>query len=98
MGILRNEAADVVWLAQHPLNVLAKQAAGSVPLGDREKWMSGGGIRQWTRRRRKGYLEGKREKEEEFIKRAIGWKRLLQVEGAEGYREMVGKEDRTDRR
>ena len=33
MGILRNEAADV----------LAKNAAEGVPIDDHDKWMSGGG-------------------------------------------------------
>ena len=88
MGILGNEAADV----------LAKQAAERVPLDDHEKWMSGGGIRQWTKWRKEEYLEGEREREEGFIKRAMGWKRVAvtnycRLRG----RKMAGKEDRTDR-
>ena len=39
MGILGNEAADV----------LVKQAAEGVPPDDHEKWMSRGGIKQWTK-------------------------------------------------
>ena len=38
MDILGNETADV----------LAKNAAEGVPLDYHEKWMSGGGIRQWA--------------------------------------------------
>ena len=48
MSIFGNEAVDV----------LAKRAAEEVPLGDREKWMSGGGVRQWTKQKKKEYLEG----------------------------------------
>ena len=47
MGILRNEAADV----------LAKKAPEGVPPDDNEKGMSGGGIRQWARQRKWRYLE-----------------------------------------
>ena len=43
MGILGNEAA----------NVLAKKATEGVPLDDHEKWMSGGGIRQWVKWRKR---------------------------------------------
>ena len=50
MGILGNEAADV----------MVKKAAEVVPLGDNEKWMFGGGIRQWTRQRNMKYVEGGR--------------------------------------
>ena len=39
MGILRNEAADV----------LAKNTAEGVPPDDHDNWMSGGGIRQWVK-------------------------------------------------
>ena len=63
MGILGNEVADV----------LAKQAAEGVSPDDHEKWMSGGGIRQWTERRKKEYLEKERDKA--VIKRAMGWRR-----------------------
>src|SRR5258706_5932664 len=49
IGILGNEAADV----------LAKRAAEAVRhLEDHEKWMSGGGVRQWAKRRQKECLEG----------------------------------------
>ena len=52
MGILRNEAA----------NVIVKSAAEKVrSLENNEKWMSGGGIRQWTRQWKREYLEGDRE-------------------------------------
>ena len=48
MGILGNEAADVC----------AKQTAEGVSLDDHEKWMSGeGGIRQWTKWRKKEAVE-----------------------------------------
>ena len=47
MGILGNEATDV----------LAKQAAEGVPPDDHDKWMSGGGIRQWAKRRNKRNVE-----------------------------------------
>ena len=44
LGILGNEAADVV----------AKQAAEGVKsLEDHEMWMSGGGIGQWARQRKR---------------------------------------------
>ena len=46
MGILESEAADV----------FAKQAAEGVPLVDHETWMSGGGIRQWTKNRKREYM------------------------------------------
>ena len=63
MGILGNEAADVV----------AKNAAEKVrPLDDQEKWGSGGGIRQWTKQRKREYLE---EGEDAVIGRAMGWRR-----------------------
>ena len=42
MGILGNEAADV----------LAKRASERVPVDDHEKWITGGGIRQWAKRRK----------------------------------------------
>ena len=35
----------------------ASQASGGVPLDDHEKWMSGRGIRQWARQRKRKYLE-----------------------------------------
>ena len=38
VGILGTEA-----------DVLAKRAVGAVPPDGNEKWMSGGGIRQWTK-------------------------------------------------
>ena len=44
MGILGNEADDVV----------AKDVA--VSRGDHEKWISGGGIRPWARRRKMEYV------------------------------------------
>ena len=48
LGILRNEAADVI----------VKSAAEKVrSLENNEKWMSEGGIRQWTRQRKREYLE-----------------------------------------
>ena len=47
MGILCNEAADV----------LAKQAAEGVPMDNHEKWMFRGGITQWTKQRKREYLE-----------------------------------------
>ena len=65
MGILENEAADV----------LAKDTVEGVPLDDHEKWMSGGGgegIRQWAKERKRENLE---EGEEGVIKRAMGWRR-----------------------
>ena len=43
IGILRNEVADV----------MAKEAAEGVSPDQHEQWMSGGGIRQWARRRRR---------------------------------------------
>ena len=58
MDILGNEAADV----------LAENAAEGVPLDDHEKWMSGGGIRQWAKQQKRSYLEG----EEAVIGRAMG--------------------------
>ena len=61
MGIFGNEAADM----------LAKNAAKGVPLDDQEKWMSGGGIRQWAKQRKRSYLE----REEAVIGRAMGWRR-----------------------
>ena len=60
MGNLGNKATDV----------LAKRAAESVPLDDHEKWMSGGGIRQWARRRKTEYVE-----EGADIRRVMGWSR-----------------------
>ena len=60
MGILGNEAADV----------LAKKAAEGLLLDDHDKWMSGGGIRQWEKRRKREYVD-----EGEGIKRAMGWRR-----------------------
>ena len=61
MGILGNEAADV----------LAKNAAEGLPLDDHEKWMSGGGIRQWAKQRKRRYPE---EGEEAVIGRAMKWR------------------------
>ena len=58
MGILRNEAADM----------LAKNAAEGVPLDDQNKWMTGGGIRQWAKWRKKDKVE-----EVGGITRAMGW-------------------------
>ena len=63
MGILGNEAADMC----------AKQAAEGVPLDDHEKWMSGGGIRQWAKQRKRRYLEGEGN-EDAVIGRAMGWR------------------------
>ena len=65
MGIFGNEAADV----------LAKKVAEGVPRDEHEKWMSGGGIRQWARRRKIEYLEGEGEGGEAVIRRAMGWRR-----------------------
>ena len=48
----------------------AKQAAEGVPLDDHEKWMSGGGIRQWTKSRKRENVE-----EGGGIKRVMGWRR-----------------------
>ena len=62
MGILGNGAADV----------LAKDAAAGMPPDDHEKRMSGGGIRQWEKQRKRGYLE---EGEEAVIGRAMRWRR-----------------------
>ena len=62
IGILGNEAADVC----------AKQAAEGVPLDDHEKWMSGGGMRQWEKWRKKESVQGG---EEAVIGRAMGWRR-----------------------
>ena len=64
MGILGNEAADVV----------AKKAAEGVrSLEDNEKWMSGGGIQHWARQRKKEYLDG--DGEGAVISRVMKWKR-----------------------
>ena len=61
IGVLGNEAA----------NVVAKQAAGSVKdLEEHEKWMSGGCIGQWTKQRKREYLE---ESENAVNGRAMGW-------------------------
>ena len=60
MGILGNEAADVC----------AKQAAEGVPPDDHDKWMSGGGIRQWVKRRKRENVE-----RDGGIRRLMGWKR-----------------------
>ena len=63
MEILGNEAADII----------AKKAAEGVrSLENHEKWMSGGGIRQWARQRKKDYLEG--DGEVVVISRAMRWK------------------------
>ena len=51
--------------------VCAKQAAEGVPMDDHEKWMSGGGIRQWTKREKKEAVEG----EGGTIGRVMRWKR-----------------------
>ena len=62
MGILGNEAADVV----------AKNAAEKVrSMENHEKWLSGGGIRQWAKGRKRESLE---EGQEGVIKRAVGWR------------------------
>ena len=53
-------------------DVCATQGAEGVPLDDHEKWMSGGGIRQWAKRRKKESMEGG---EEAVIGRAMGWRR-----------------------
>ena len=62
MGILENETADV----------LAKQAAEGVSPDDHEKWMSGGGIRQWAKQRKREIVE-----EEAGMRRVMGWKRKV---------------------
>ena len=85
MGILGNEAADVC----------AKQAAEGVPLNDHEKWMSRGGYQAMGEARKReavvggggGYREGDGMEEK-------GSNKLLQVEGREGYWEMVGEQGR----
>ena len=51
----------------------AKQAAEGVKsLEDHDKWMSGRGIRQWARQRKRKYLE---EGGEAVIGRVMGWRR-----------------------
>ena len=50
----------------------AKQAAEGVPPNDHEKWMSGGGIRQWAKQRK---IEGDGGDEAAVIGRAMKWKR-----------------------
>ena len=57
IGILGNEAADVC----------AKKAAEGVPLDDHAKWMSGGGIREWAKGRKRENVE-----EGGGIKRVMG--------------------------
>ena len=80
MGIPGNEAA----------NVLAKKAAEGVPPNGSEKWMPGGGIRQWAKRRKwenaadEGYQEGDGMEEK-------GSDKLLLTAGKKGYREVVGE-------
>ena len=64
MNILGNEAADV----------LAKHATEGVPSDDHEKWMSGAGIRQWAKQRKRRYLEGDGG-EDAVIGRAMRWRR-----------------------
>ena len=51
--------------------MLAKEAAEGVPLDDHDRWVSGGGIRQWAKQRKRSYLEG----EEAVVGRAMGWRR-----------------------
>ena len=63
IGILGNEAADV----------LAKQAAESVPLDDDGKWMPGGVISQWAKNRGREYVG--EAGGEAVIRRAMGWRR-----------------------
>ena len=62
-----NEATDV----------LAKKAAEGVPPDDHEKLMSGGGIRQWAKQRKRRYLEkdGLGGDGRAVIGRAMKWKR-----------------------
>ena len=62
MGILGNKPADVV----------AKNAAEGVPPDGHEWWMSGGGIQQWAKQRKRDYLE---EGEDAVIGRVMGWRR-----------------------
>ena len=45
-----------------------------VPPDDHEKWMSGGGIRQWAKQRKRRYLKGDG-REDAVISRAMGWQR-----------------------
>ena len=47
-----------------------KNTAEGVPPDDHDKWMSGGGIRQWAKQRKRENV-GK----EGAIKRAMGWRR-----------------------
>ena len=54
--------------------MLAKNAAEGVPLDDHKKWMSGGGIRQWAKQRKRRYLEGD-VSEDAVIVRAMRWRR-----------------------
>ena len=63
IGIFSNEAADV----------LAKLAAESVPVDDHGKWMSGGGIRQWAKNKKREYV--KEAGGDAVISRAMGWRR-----------------------
>ena len=63
MGIFGNDAADAC----------AKQAAEGVPLDDHEKWMSGGGIRQWVKQRKGKYLEGGEEEGKEGAQSKGRW-------------------------
>ena len=55
----------------------AKKAAEGVPLDDHAKWLSGGGIRQWAKQRKRGYLQkdGLGGDGRMVIERAMGWRR-----------------------
>ena len=82
-------------MAEGLADALAKKAAEEVPLDDNEKWMSGGGIRQWTKNRKMEYVEDKADGEA-VIKRAMGWERkavtnYFRLRGGKGTNEpMVG--------
>ena len=54
--------------------MLAKNAAEGVNPDGHEKWMSGGGIRQWAREWKRPYLEDGGS-ENAVIGRVMGWRR-----------------------
>ena len=67
----------------------AAEEAGS--LEGYEKWMSGGGIRQWMRQRKRECMEGSSDWESTGVKKE-GSGELLQAEG--GYWKMAGEQSR----